>query len=405
MKKVLRLLCTVLCVVLVCAQPSSAFTKDGWTTIPTYEKRQDYIIDHGESVRYLTDMYFSLSDAQETRTAVTLKYKSLLTEESAPFSPTSALTKGQLAKILYSTAAEFDPELVLNDGEVQYFNETVDEQMQSILQFVLSREILFVKGTGDFGLTDRMTLKEAVEALDAFLSLAPDFAPVRVEIPEPEIAIDVVPEKTAYLTFDDKVSENTVRILDILKERNIKAAFFVCSKGDPEILKRIVDEGHVLGNHGMSHNYSIIYSNPDAFWADMEAQAVYLEETVGVRPTLMRFPGGSNNNVSKSYCTEYYIMPTLVAQAADHGYTYMDWNCSNGDAQGSLVPASTLVANALNTARNKDRVILLMHHTKPKTTTPDALPAIIDDLEAEGYVFRTPNPEEFNNQFLKAPTE
>ena len=73
---------------------------------------------------------------------------------------------------------------------------------------------------------------------------------------------------TAYLTIDDGPSENTLLILDILKEYNIPATFFVTGyndSGDKKIYKRILSEGHALGNHTCSHNFNTIYRSVDAF--------------------------------------------------------------------------------------------------------------------------------------------
>ena len=74
-------------------------------------------------------------------------------------------------------------------------------------------------------------------------------------------------EKRAFLTFDDGPSSVTPRILDILKQENIKATFFVLGsnvKKNPELVKRMYDEGHFIANHGYSHVYSSIYSSPQA---------------------------------------------------------------------------------------------------------------------------------------------
>jgi peptidoglycan/xylan/chitin deacetylase (PgdA/CDA1 family) len=74
-----------------------------------------------------------------------------------------------------------------------------------------------------------------------------------------------------YLTFDDGPSENTDRILDILDDYNVKATFFVIGQ-DPveygDTYKRIVDEGHTIGMHSYSHNYSKIYASEEAFIED-----------------------------------------------------------------------------------------------------------------------------------------
>ena len=74
-----------------------------------------------------------------------------------------------------------------------------------------------------------------------------------------------------YLTFDDGPSSNTDAILDILDDYNVKASFFVVGQDIEEYgeeYKRIVDEGHTIGMHSFSHNYSKIYESEEAFEDD-----------------------------------------------------------------------------------------------------------------------------------------
>ncbi len=76
---------------------------------------------------------------------------------------------------------------------------------------------------------------------------------------------DISDNKEVYLTFDDGPSDKTTEnILDVLKENDVKATFFIIGKyieGREDILKRIVKEGHSLGLHTYSHNYKTIYQN------------------------------------------------------------------------------------------------------------------------------------------------
>lgn len=109
-------------------------------------------------------------------------------------------------------------------------------------------------------------------------------------------------ERQVYLTFDDGPSSNTDQILDILKEYDVKATFFVVGKTDERSVKayqRIVDEGHTLAMHSYSHKYDEIYESKEAFAKDLNSLQEYLYETTGVWPRIYRFPGGSSNTVSK----------------------------------------------------------------------------------------------------------
>ena len=82
-------------------------------------------------------------------------------------------------------------------------------------------------------------------------------------------------KKIAYLTFDDGPSRTvTPQILDILAKYDIKATFFVVGKyaeKNPDILRRIYEEGHVIGNHTYSHNYNYIYKNVSNFVRELDA--------------------------------------------------------------------------------------------------------------------------------------
>lgn len=105
--------------------------------------------------------------------------------------------------------------------------------------------------------------------------------------------------KRAFLTFDDGPSQNTNDILNILKENDIKATFFVLGNQVeimPEITKRVYDEGHYIANHGYSHKYSSIYQSPEQVLNEYNlcnqivANAIQVPE---YNSHLFRFPGGS----------------------------------------------------------------------------------------------------------------
>lgn len=195
--------------------------------------------------------------------------------------------------------------------------------------------------------------------------------------------------KIIYLTFDDGPSENTSEVLDILAKNNIKATFFV--NGHPEYENtylRIVNEGHKIGNHTYSHDYSQIYTCVNSFNNDIVALNNYLE-SIGVgAPNIIRFPGGSNNTVSNQYGGAN-IMAVLTGEAVSNGYGYIDWNVSSGDADKVTNDKDTIVKNVLEGCKNKDKAVVLFHDSKPKTTTVEALPEIIKELKREGYVFGT----------------
>ena len=200
-------------------------------------------------------------------------------------------------------------------------------------------------------------------------------------------------EKICYLTFDDGPSKNTPLILDILKKYNAKATFFVINTGDIGYIQRIHDEGHTVGLHTYSHNYAQLYSSTNAYFNDLQQISDKVESIIGIKPTVMRFPGGSSNKVSAKYCKG--IMTQLVTLVQEKGYSYFDWNISSGDAD-SATPSYTYIRNnVLNNARNKNSICVLMHDASAKTTTVQALPEIIEGLTNMGYRFEALTPEAY----------
>ncbi len=191
-----------------------------------------------------------------------------------------------------------------------------------------------------------------------------------------------------YLTFDDGPSLNTIKILDILKENDIKATFFVVGNDKEyakDIYKRIVDEGHTLGNHTYDHSYKKIYTSSDGFWQSFDKLDHFLMDLIGAKTTVMRFPGGSNNTVSNKY--NYNIMNTLVKQAKERGHIYFDWNVSSLDAVKAVQSKEVIVNEVLKQTKQNKRSIVLMHDSSEKTTTVEALPEIIKALKDRGCEF------------------
>ncbi|WP_248929723.1 polysaccharide deacetylase family protein [Paenibacillus hamazuiensis] len=209
--------------------------------------------------------------------------------------------------------------------------------------------------------------------------------------------------KIAYLTFDDGPSGSTPKILDILRRYNVKATFFVIGNTTEEgkaMYKKIVEEGHALGNHTFSHNYGKIYSSVEAFRADLQKLDDLLYETVGIRPDIIRFPGGSNIHLSRRSGGRT-MMKNITREMANRGFQYFDWNVSSTDAAAPVQDLEAIVTSVAANSRNKDRIIVLMHDNTRKTTTVEALPRVIDKLRADGYSFDVLTKNSFTFQFLK----
>lgn len=185
--------------------------------------------------------------------------------------------------------------------------------------------------------------------------------------------------RKVYLTFDDGPSGNTNRILDILAEYDVKATFFVVGKEEEEyqvLYKRIVEEGHTLAMHSYSHKYSEIYQSVESYSADLSKLQEFLYDTTGVWCRYCRFPGGSSNTVSR------VDMHELIAYLDDQDMTYFDWNISSGDATTSYLSASDIIRNCTVNLREYDEAIILMHDASNKNSTVEALPRLIETIQA-----------------------
>lgn len=191
--------------------------------------------------------------------------------------------------------------------------------------------------------------------------------------------------KVCYLTFDDGPSENTIKILDILKKANAKASFFVISTSKLSYIKRAYNEGHTIGLHANSHDYSKIYKSEAAYFDDLTKISNKVKNLIGVESKIIRFPGGSSNLVSKKYSKG--LMTKLAKQVTSKGYVYADWNVDSTDASKAKVSKDTLVKSIKANAKNRGDICVLMHDTSAKTTTVDALPEIICYLRGMGYRF------------------
>jgi len=185
--------------------------------------------------------------------------------------------------------------------------------------------------------------------------------------------------KTVYLTFDDGPSKLTTQVLDILKQEGIQATFFVLGeqvKGHPELLRRIVAEGHTVGNHSYDHEYKKLYAGFGAFADQIVRTEEAMQAAAGVRTRLVRAPGGTFGNFDQSYFD-------AMEQA---GYTMFDWNVDSGDSVRVGVPASEIKQNVRN-SKLYDETIVLLHDSASHAESIKALPDIIQYYKKQGYTF------------------
>ena len=191
-------------------------------------------------------------------------------------------------------------------------------------------------------------------------------------------------KKIAYLTFDDGPSlKSTPQILDILKENDVPATFFVLgsmAERNPETLKRVHEEGHSIGHHSYSHNYNYIYGNPNNFMAELKKTDDLFKRILGedFNTNLLRFPGGQFGAKKNEY----------ARIAKKEGYISHNWNALNGDSEGHNMSTNFLLNRLKSTVGNQKEVVILMHDTDAKATTVKSLQSSIDFLRNNGYEFR-----------------
>ncbi|GFN33313.1 polysaccharide deacetylase [Paenibacillus xylaniclasticus] len=186
-------------------------------------------------------------------------------------------------------------------------------------------------------------------------------------------------KKIVYLTFDDGPSKLTPQVLDLLKKEGIQATFFVLGeqvKQHPDLLKRIVAEGHTVGNHSYNHEYKELYSGFGQFADQIVRTEQELQAAAGIRTRLVRAPGGTFGNFDQSYFD-------AMEQA---GYTMFDWNVDSGDSVRIGVPAAEIINNVRSSKRYPETIVLL-HDSASHAESVKALPDIIGYYKGLGYTF------------------
>ena len=196
-------------------------------------------------------------------------------------------------------------------------------------------------------------------------------------------------EKMAYLTFDDGPTKvATPIILDILKEENVLATFFVIGshvEEFPDIVKRAYEEGHFIANHSYSHQNTKLYQSKTSFLNEIQKTDEAIAKALGLpsySSHLFRFPNGSHTSdyaVAKKNAKLYL---------KEIGYYYVDWNALNNDSMQKY-SSSELLQNLKNSCKGKHTLVILMHDTIDVSKSYTALQESIQFLKQEGYSFAT----------------
>lgn len=190
------------------------------------------------------------------------------------------------------------------------------------------------------------------------------------------LCLDTSDEKVIYLTFDCGYENGcTGRILDTLKEKNVPAAFFVTLshvKSNPDLIARMINEGHIVGNHSDTHpNFSTI--SRTRMVEEIQNLDNYLRTKFGYSAPYFRFPEGACSENSLE------LVQSIGFKSVFWSTAYADWDVNN--------PKGKQYAFDTVTSRLHPGCVLLLHAVSYDNA--DALGDIIDYARAQGYVFKS----------------
>lgn len=181
--------------------------------------------------------------------------------------------------------------------------------------------------------------------------------------------------KVAYITFDDGPSKYTKQIVDILDENNVKGTFFMLNDNMivfKNVVRRMVQEGHGTGFHGVTHEISKLYETEDSAIEEFRTCNRTFYKITGETSRLVRIPFGSKP----------YMLESIYKKFVDEGFLVWDWTIDTEDWKSS---EDQIVSNILYYARETDEIVILLHENQ---RTVDCLDNIIAILKERGYDIR-----------------
>lgn len=181
-------------------------------------------------------------------------------------------------------------------------------------------------------------------------------------------------EKFICLTFDEGYENGyTPAILDTLKEKGVKAVFFVTYdfvKDNPELIERMIDEGHIIGNHTYRH-YTLDEVSEQEATEEIAFLDNYMKDVFKYRMTLFRFPKGEFSEKTLA------LADALGYKSIFWSFAYADWDTQN--------PADKNEAFKTITENTHNGEIMLLHAVS--ATNAEILPEVIDEVRNQGYQF------------------
>jgi peptidoglycan-N-acetylglucosamine deacetylase len=192
------------------------------------------------------------------------------------------------------------------------------------------------------------------------------------------------------LTFDDGPDPvDTPKLLDLLREKDVKATFFVVGKRAdqyPEIVRRAWAEGHLVANHTWSHCTLFCFLMPGRLRSEIERGTESIRRSCGFRPRFFRSPVGLRH-------------PLLSPYLEDAGLEYVSWSIRTRDTL--TANSSTIARRILNKAASGDIILLHDHLPGGANAMLEALPRVIDELRERGFKFVLAGPREDSGRALK----
>lgn len=181
-------------------------------------------------------------------------------------------------------------------------------------------------------------------------------------------------DKVLYLTFDCGYENGyTEKILDVLKEKNVNAAFF-CTlpqvKENPELIRRMIDEGHIVGNHSVTHP-SFAEITTEQMTKEIHGMEEYLKENFNYSEPYFRFPKGEYTD------TAIQTVNSLGYSCVFWSLAYADWDLNN--QKGEQYAYEKVVS------RLHPGAVILLHSVSPDNA--NALSRIIEEAKNQGYKF------------------
>lgn len=330
----------------VCLCPKDEYTEEGYSAFygDLDLTNQVVVQDFEDYILYLLTV-----DQQ-----VTKKYRTVVREDNAPV----ILLKGKETEVIKVHTKWVDPGYI-----------AVDQCDGRLTKKVIVTQQVNTNVTGEYDITYEVTDQSGNTTVAH-----------RTVIVKEEVA----PVKTIYLTFDDGPGNVTEEILDILKEENVPATFFVTETAQEylPLITRAYMEGHTIGLHSATHQYHKIYKSMNDYLNDFDQLEKTVQKLIPEKTTIMRFPGGSSNTVSNR---SQGLMSRLTAKVTDMGYTYYDWDIDSLDSMN--VSGEEIYRNVTSKLKENQANIVLLHDYNGNKNTKNVLRRIIQYGKQQGYTF------------------